>query len=84
MGGLLILGTLFVSVLIFCRWTNEILLLLGVSLSFGAIGFYDDYFKLVKKNHHGLAGRKKIFFQSLIGLAMGLVLFKSLRFANAY
>src|SRR3546814_15698150 len=48
---------------------------LGVLLSFGAIGFYDDYRKLVLKDSRGLASRWKYFWQSVFGLGAALFLF---------
>ena len=44
-------------------------------LSFGAVGFYDDYKKLVLKDSRGLPARWKYFWQSLFGLAAALTLF---------
>ena len=58
MGGLMILSGLLVSTLL---WANPrspyVWVVLGVTLSFGLIGFYDDYLKVTKQSHHGFAGR---------------------------
>jgi len=48
---------------------------LAVLLSFGTIGFYDDYRKLVLKDSRGLASRWKYFWQSLFGLGAALFLY---------
>ena len=75
MGGLLILVSMFVSILLFCRITDErVLLLSAVTLSFAYLGFRDDYAKVVRRNHLGLTARQKLAAQSLIGLGLGLIL----------
>ena len=77
MGGLLILFSLWVSVLIFGRLNSPLLLILmGVSLAFGILGAWDDYATIVKKNHLGLSPRGKLFWQSLFGLGLGLILWR--------
>jgi phospho-N-acetylmuramoyl-pentapeptide-transferase len=48
---------------------------LAVMLTFGAIGFYDDYKKLVLKDSRGLASRWKYFWQSVFGLCAALFLY---------
>jgi phospho-N-acetylmuramoyl-pentapeptide-transferase len=48
-----------------------------VTIAFGAIGFYDDYKKLVLKDSRGLAARWKYFWQSVFGLAVALYLYFS-------
>lgn len=61
MGGLLILGTLTVSVLMTCRFGNPFAwLALAGMLWMGVIGFWDDYLKVVRKNSNGLPGRYKL------------------------
>ncbi len=76
MGGILIMISVFGSVLLFCRLTSEVILLLtAMSLGFGAIGFWDDYTKLLKKNHLGLSPRGKIIGQMVLGLILGLALY---------
>ena len=46
-----------------------------MTLAFGAIGFYDDYKKLVRKDSRGLAARWKYFWQSVFGLGAALFLY---------
>ena len=57
MGGLMILSGMLVSTLL---WANPpspyVWVVLGVTLGFGIIGFYDDYLKVTKQTHEGFAG----------------------------
>ena len=81
MGGALILFSLTVATLLFANLTNRyVWSVLLVTLSFGAIGFWDDYLKISKRNSKGLAGRKKLFWQTLIILAVYYLLLSDLRF----
>jgi phospho-N-acetylmuramoyl-pentapeptide-transferase len=76
MGGTLILATIMVATLLWGDLHNRyVWILLAVTASFGAIGFADDYLKLVLKNSKGLAARYKYFWQSLFGLAAALALY---------
>ncbi|MBL8832136.1 MAG: phospho-N-acetylmuramoyl-pentapeptide-transferase [Rhodospirillales bacterium] len=69
MGGVLILLSLGVSTLLWADLRNGyVWAVLTVTLGFGAVGFYDDYLKLTKKNSKGLAGRWKLVFQTLISV----------------
>ena len=74
MGGLLIIFALMISVLIFCRLTTLVLSLMAVTLAFGALGFRDDYLKIIHGNHKGLSPRKKLLVQMTLGLGLGLLL----------
>jgi phospho-N-acetylmuramoyl-pentapeptide-transferase len=68
MGGVLILFSLTLSTLLWADLSNHyIWVLLLVTLSYGMLGAYDDFLKLTKRTHHGLSGRLKLLFQSLIG-----------------
>jgi phospho-N-acetylmuramoyl-pentapeptide-transferase len=76
MGGALIIGSIAVSTLLWADLRNRyVWLVLGVTLAFGAIGFYDDYKKLVLKDSRGLAARWKYLWQSVFGLAVALFLY---------
>jgi len=76
MGGLLILVAIFVSTLLWADLSNRFVwAVLGVTFTFGAIGFWDDYLKLAKKNPKGLIARYKYSWQSLFGLAASIFLF---------
>lgn len=69
MGGALILIAITVACLLWGDLSNRYLwLVFLVTLSFGAIGWIDDYRKVIKKNSKGLPSRWKYFYQSLIGL----------------
>lgn len=72
MGGLLILGTVTVSALLWCRPGNPFAYLTLASMIWlGGVGFADDYLKVSKKNSKGLSGRWKLLGQ----LGWGTVLF---------
>ena len=76
MGGALILAAIGVSTLLWADLRNRyVWTVLIVTVAFGAIGFYDDYRKLVLRDSRGLAARWKYLLQSLIGLAAALFLF---------
>ena len=75
MGGLLILVSIFVGTLLWADLSNRLVwIVMGVTLSFGLIGFWDDYLKLVKKNPKGLIARWKYLWQSVAGLGAALAL----------
>jgi phospho-N-acetylmuramoyl-pentapeptide-transferase len=75
MGGLLILVAIVVSTLLWSDLRNRFVwIVLGVTVSFGLVGFFDDYLKLVKKNPKGLSARWKYFWQSVAGLGAALAL----------
>lgn len=76
MGGALILLSIFLATLLWADLSNVyIWIVMGVTFGFGVIGWVDDYRKIIKKNTKGLAGRWKYFYQSLIGLFVGCLLF---------
>ncbi|MFZ5425718.1 MAG: phospho-N-acetylmuramoyl-pentapeptide-transferase [Thermodesulfobacteriota bacterium] len=76
MGGLLMCLAIGVSVLLWADLTNEyVWMTLMVFLGFGAIGFADDYLKVVQKQNKGLSAKGKIAGQVLIaGAAVGILL----------
>jgi phospho-N-acetylmuramoyl-pentapeptide-transferase len=70
MGGLLILIALAISTLLWADLSNRyVWAVLGVTLSYGAIGFVDDYLKLSKRSSDGLPGRIKMALELLIACA---------------
>ena len=76
MGGALILVAIAVATLLWADLTNRyVWVALLVTLLFGAIGWVDDYRKLVLKNSDGLPARNKIFWQSVIGLGVAIFLY---------
>ena len=69
MGGVLILGSVFISTILWARLDSLYLwLALGATTSFGLIGFVDDYIKIVKKRSLGLTGWQKILGQLLTAI----------------
>jgi len=78
MGGALILVAVVLSTLLWADLGNRyIWTTLLVTLGFGAIGFVDDYKKLVLKNSKGLAARHKYLAQSVVGVAAATFLYCS-------
>ncbi|NBQ83240.1 MAG: phospho-N-acetylmuramoyl-pentapeptide-transferase [Alphaproteobacteria bacterium] len=74
MGGLLILIAFGVSSLLWVPFSSAYLWpVLFVALSFGAIGFADDYIKLTKRSPNGLSGRKKLAFQLLSAFIVSMI-----------
>jgi phospho-N-acetylmuramoyl-pentapeptide-transferase len=75
MGGVLVLIGVGVSTLLWFDWTNRFVwIVLIVTFGFGAIGWVDDYRKVVHKNPEGMRSREKYFWQSVIGLVAALYL----------
>ena len=75
MGGVLILIGIGVSTLLWFDWSNRFVwIVLLVTLGFGAIGWVDDWRKVVDKNPEGMRSREKYFWQSLIGVVAALYL----------
>ena len=76
MGGALILMTVLASVLLWGDLRNKyVWLVLIVMAAFGAIGWYDDWLKIVKRDPNGMKSRWKYLLQSLLGLGAGLFLY---------
>jgi phospho-N-acetylmuramoyl-pentapeptide-transferase len=70
MGGLMILFGIVVSTLLWANLSNRyVWIVLGVTLSFGAIGFYDDYLKVTKQTHAGVSGKTRIVIEAVIAAA---------------
>ncbi|MGB5473577.1 MAG: phospho-N-acetylmuramoyl-pentapeptide-transferase [Gammaproteobacteria bacterium] len=78
MGGALILVAVAIATLLWADLTNRyVWVVLLVTLSFGAIGWVDDYRKLVLKNSAGISAGTKLAWQSLIALAVAVFLYMS-------
>ncbi|MCK5894099.1 MAG: phospho-N-acetylmuramoyl-pentapeptide-transferase [Endozoicomonadaceae bacterium] len=76
MGGALILVAIAVSTLLWSNLQNQyVWLVLGVTGGFGAIGWVDDYRKVVGKNARGLPARWKYFWQSVLGAGVAIYLY---------
>jgi phospho-N-acetylmuramoyl-pentapeptide-transferase len=75
MGGLLILVSVIVPTLLWADLANPYIWIAVISMTaFGAIGFADDYLKIVRRSHHGLQPRYKMGWQILVGLGVGAAL----------
>ena len=75
MGGVLILFAMALSTLLWFDWSNRFTwIVLLVTLGFGAIGWVDDWRKVVHKDPEGMRSREKYFWQSLIGLVAAFYL----------
>ncbi|WP_428488450.1 phospho-N-acetylmuramoyl-pentapeptide-transferase [Rhodopila sp.] len=73
MGGLLILGTLTISTLLWVDLRNGyVWAVLFVTLGYGALGFCDDYLKVTRRNTHGVPGRMKLFVQAAVGFTAAI------------
>jgi phospho-N-acetylmuramoyl-pentapeptide-transferase len=69
MGGLLILLSLTISTLLWVDLRNGyVWAVLFVTFGFGALGFFDDYLKVTKRNTRGVPGRIKLIVQAAVGL----------------
>ncbi|MGH8455572.1 MAG: phospho-N-acetylmuramoyl-pentapeptide-transferase [Stenotrophobium sp.] len=76
MGGVLILAAITVSTLLWANLDNRFIwCALLVTISFGAVGFADDYIKIKYKNPKGLPARKKYFWLSLAGLGVSVLIY---------
>ncbi|MGZ2371286.1 phospho-N-acetylmuramoyl-pentapeptide-transferase [Ancylomarina sp. YFZ004] len=76
MGGIIILISILVPVLLFAKLDNiYIILMIITTVWLGLIGFIDDYIKVFKKDKEGLKGRFKIAGQVGLGLIVGLTLY---------
>ena len=78
MGGIIIIVSILVPVLLFGRLRNTYLILMIITtLWLGFLGFLDDYIKIFRRNKDGLKGKWKIVGQVSIGFIVGLVLWLS-------
>ncbi|MGH3851349.1 MAG: phospho-N-acetylmuramoyl-pentapeptide-transferase, partial [Pseudonocardiaceae bacterium] len=81
MGGLLVIASVIISTLMWARLSGlYIWITILATLGFGAVGFADDYIKLVKRRSLGLTGRQKIIFQLIIAVAVWLALFLATKY----
>jgi len=88
MGGLMILAGIVVSTLLWANLANPFVwCVMGVTLGFGAIGFYDDYLKVTKQSHKGFSSKARLALETLIAgsacYAMSLIFPPSLQSAVA-
>jgi phospho-N-acetylmuramoyl-pentapeptide-transferase len=75
MGGILIIGSVLVSSLLWARLDNMLVwTVIFITASFGTLGFIDDYMKVVRKNSKGVSAKKKMVWQSLCACAIAVFL----------
>ncbi|ENN93863.1 phospho-N-acetylmuramoyl-pentapeptide-transferase [Bartonella bovis] len=78
MGGLMILSGIVVSTLLWCNLSNIYFWVsLLVMLSFGMIGFYDDYLKVTKQTNKGFSGKARLGLEFLIATTVSLIIVKA-------
>jgi phospho-N-acetylmuramoyl-pentapeptide-transferase len=78
MGGVLVIGSVFVSSLLWARLDNRFVwLVLFCMVYLGALGFADDYLKVTKKKSDGISGRIKLVFQIALALIVTAVFLSS-------
>jgi phospho-N-acetylmuramoyl-pentapeptide-transferase len=78
MGGVMVIGSVFVSSLIWARLDNRFVwLVLFCMVYLGALGFADDYLKVTKKKSDGISGRIKLIFQIALALIVTAVFLNS-------
>jgi phospho-N-acetylmuramoyl-pentapeptide-transferase len=78
MGGVLVIGSVFVSSLLWARLDNRFVwLVLFCMVYLGALGFADDYLKVTKKKSDGISGRIKLVFQIALALVVTAVFLSS-------
>jgi len=76
MGGTLILLAILVSTVLWADLRSlYVWIVLGVTVAFGLLGFADDYRKLVLRDPKGLTARQKLFWQALVAIGVGVILY---------
>ncbi|MGZ5435389.1 MAG: phospho-N-acetylmuramoyl-pentapeptide-transferase [Pyrinomonadaceae bacterium] len=86
MGGLLVIASVVISTLLWARLSSfYVWIIVFATLAFGAVGFADDYLKLVRRRSLGLTGRQKLVLQLVIAVGIWLALYISTQyFATKY
>jgi phospho-N-acetylmuramoyl-pentapeptide-transferase len=78
MGGIIILASILIPVLLFANLKNiYVIIMIVTTVWLGLVGFADDYIKVFLKNKKGLSGKLKILGQVLLGLFVGLAFYLS-------
>ena len=78
MGGVLILAAILISSLLWADLTNHyVLATLSIVVTYGAIGFIDDYRKVIRKDPKGLIARWKYFWQSVVAIVVAFYLYST-------
>ena len=76
MGGLLILLSLLVSVLLWSNLDNRFVwIVIGITSGYGLLGFIDDYRKVKEGHHGGISARAKLFWQTLMAFGVALAIY---------
>ncbi len=76
MGGLMILSGVLVSTVLWANPLNlYVWIVLGVTLGFGLIGFYDDYLKVTKQSHNGFSGRMRLAIEAIVAGAAAIAIY---------
>jgi phospho-N-acetylmuramoyl-pentapeptide-transferase len=76
MGGLLILLSLLVSVLLWSNLDNRFVwIVIGITLGYGVLGFIDDYRKVKEGHSGGLSARAKLFWQTLMAFGVAIAIY---------
>ncbi|MEZ0386629.1 MAG: phospho-N-acetylmuramoyl-pentapeptide-transferase [Verrucomicrobium sp.] len=74
MGGIMMLATFTIAVLLWTDWGNPIVwMVLVTTLMLGALGFWDDYEKVARKNSKGVSAKTKLLWQFAVALAVSWV-----------
>ncbi|HAL73444.1 MAG TPA: phospho-N-acetylmuramoyl-pentapeptide-transferase [Verrucomicrobiales bacterium] len=75
MGGILILACIVISTLLWAKWDNVMVwIILFTTIGLGALGFYDDYLKISKKNSKGVTARTKLVWQGGVAVIAGVLM----------
>ena len=83
MGGVFIISTILITMLLWCRLDNVFVWYTAVTFFvYAAIGFADDYLKVVRHDPHGLRAKYKYFWQSVAALTLGCCIYGSARGAE--
>ena len=76
MGGLLILLSLIISVLLWTDLTNSLVwTVIGLTTGYGILGFIDDYQKVMRRNSDGISARTKLFWQFLLAFGVAIAIY---------
>ena len=85
MGGLLIIGSVIISTVLWAKLSGlYIWITILATVGFAAVGFADDYIKLVKRRSLGLTGRQKLLFQLIIASGVWMALFIANYYASKH
>lgn len=75
MGGILMLSAIVFSTLLWAKWDNVMVwTIMFATVGLGALGFYDDYLKISKKNSKGASARVKLIWQTGVALIAGVLM----------